>query len=1586
MAPAAVRVVVDPQPFIEFAEFVAETGSSYTGHNIAGDPRTYVPWSLLRGYWSDVAIHRVLCAFVPRLVVNIDRVRTHYLRIFSTLVYAGQFATRHFEDLFVKLDLDDGWWPSRECPLSWLQQLDRKGFLKDFFAKISPHQWQFFPLPFTRHYLQRKSIYPEWILPIEAPRPIARARVSSVELITIHEEYNHLAPRALHPAKRCFVLKTYHRNNSKTICDNKLATYDGLRLDIGNKPHPSNLVQFFGSFSQPDSCSLLYEYLDGGDLERFFSNTAPPTTSGDKALFWTSLFKVLKGLESIHNLQFMSRKHGYEVMKFGIHGEIQPEKILLMRGSSGSPYDFEPKIADLRSHGREVNEQLFDNDGDQRYSAPEQAGVVGQITASTDIFSFATVLSDTATWVIGGLGEQMSYFNTRKAYHGLNVPEFRETGFAGCFHDGFAALPIVAQQHIMLKEQCQPLDKITPFVLDLVEKDMLIASTADRLGASEALGKFQQFMSRLSLHVDDGRASTNHDSGYGTGSKAGTTTDSHTPVRLDTDFDDIASVMTDNLPLGLSERAQNAYVSEFVHQILEAARRASYQDPQKSELIRMLPDLLRSFALRVAFAEATEEGRAVGIFTRQNKDRITKALRESLQPEVSRDDGAADDGSITSLAARLATANSVAAAYTGEPEMTFQEKVQEWSLADMDLDDKSESGESGDDKSDIEQDSYESLDNNLDDLSANYLDDVPDGKSDKNSDDNSNVAVEPVMDELDAARIKFAVNTTSFSWLLKVAMSRSRLDYSTADVLDSIQELASASMGRHRGNRALRSHQVEIRMAWDPRAFVQQQGLAGAHSLLTCITITGTAEKPQLLVCRDYLNQVWPVTGEAVLEAVAALVADDSTGHVARSLFDGLQLSLRLVDGGLQAECAGLFDSIVEVVQILAWLGSALRESSGPEIRCGTTHIRMDDKAPQRDSSVQFLLNFSDEKISSPHTAGPLDSGCWLTGILNNPVVARGFPTLLRPADAMGLETPLGIMALLVDTPFLTIFSNRAMLKGFNAAVFPTSYAESHVQWHFILNMDASRLRYSDERMTRSPECVAAQMTASMGTSRHFLGWTSATMYNIGSPFANYDIGWSSPEFVGPGCALEKIIISGGPGFLSVGAECSVGRKDKSPVIKRYTGYFESLGGLSSAYIVLYDIRDHRAWLSNGVHTLLHLIRASLREDQKGDFSDECLLNHLDLGEVAGMEATSPKAAIRFFKNRRNLEQPVFPGLDEVHTEHTTVVGGQTTTTHYRTNTTVRLKDRVSQIMEVLWQLIDHQATLEIPAVPIRLPRNKLEGYRFMEVATRRAMTPRVVYLDTFNGAGKSWVDFTRALRAVVLFGEGFGDLLSAKQTATSGASSCTRWNTVPTGRDYLAVGGHDLTRILLQEGSAESNPLKLAPGVYWTPSTSAFECTCNSHSGLVPRLQRRCDRVQILLPGKLARTLNPSKPAALQTPLNADCALIFGKSNTFPWKWPDLGDPKPEDFSENTASSGNLPSDTSSSRLSSFSPSTSGQSQVTSSVATSATTPTTAMSSQNNTQDTPGNQVTPSMTETEQAAFKSKKGLRKVWTSLTRR
>lgn len=381
---------------------------------------------------------------------------------------------------------------------------------------------------------------------------------------------------------------------------------------------------------------------------------------------------------------------------------------------------------------------------------------------------------------------------------------------------------------------------------------------------------------------------------------------------------------------------------------------------------------------------------------------------------------------------------------------------------------------------------------------------------------------------------------------------------------------------------------------------------------------------------------------------------------------------------------------------------------------------------------------------------------------------------------------------------------------------------------------------------------------------------------------------------MGPGCALQKFIISGGPGFLSAGAEFSLGRKDQSPLIRRETAYFDSLNSLSSSYILLYDTLDCRAWLSNGLHTLLHLVRASLRHDKElSALADECLFDPLKLQEDP--DPSNPKAAVNFLRSRHNLEQPIFPDPDDIRTEQTTSVT-QTIETEYRTSSKVRLKDRVNSIMYTLEQLIDHQANLDVYAsgVPLRLtPRGKLEGYRFMDVATGRALSPRVISLDVFSGAGKSWVDFTRSIKAVTLLGEGFGELLEPRAPENGNSNMCDHWKTLPKDKDHLAVAAHDLVKIFRQEGSVAHIPLQLAAGIFWEPTALFEACDCKG------KRWRACNHAQALLPKSFLKTAQRRPAPPLQSLIGDKAAVVFGRSNIFPFSWPDRGDPTPAKVSE---------------------------------------------------------------------------------------
>ncbi|GAB1319451.1 hypothetical protein MFIFM68171_09661 [Madurella fahalii] len=494
---------IDPDPFSEFTDFVARTEDAHIGHDIAGNPKEYIPLSALKGYWTPRRVSRVVRAVHGHLNVDIGIIRQNYLRVLSTLAYIGPNAVGNLPALFIRRNISDDRFPLRHQPSEW----PNEKFYRDIFHDISAYQWQFFPLHFTRSQLQDCHLDDKCILPIDGLHQIAHSSAASIHKTAIHDEFNNLVPRDEHgcPSKRTFVVKAYHNKKYEDYYANELRALRGLNIN----PSP-NVVEFYGAFQQLGSYCLILEYVDGGDLGEFFKNTPKPPTAEDVETFWKSLFQLFNGLGRIHEL--ISYEND-EVIR-GIHEDIRPENILLMKGASGSHYDFTPKIADFGLHSRVRTAKEYgsgsvglDHYGNQRFSSPEcshhttqrQRGI-NMINTSADIFSTGAVLSHTVAWVIGGVRMQQNYFESRKAYHETYLTRFLGSGYEGCFHDSIEPLPIVAQEHRKFERHCDPCDKVTPFVLGLIEKHMLIRVPKDRWRAKDILERFEQFMMSPPAH------------------------------------------------------------------------------------------------------------------------------------------------------------------------------------------------------------------------------------------------------------------------------------------------------------------------------------------------------------------------------------------------------------------------------------------------------------------------------------------------------------------------------------------------------------------------------------------------------------------------------------------------------------------------------------------------------------------------------------------------------------------------------------------------------------------------------------------------------------------------------------------------------------------------------------------------------------------------------------------------------------------------------------------------------------------------------------------------------------------------------
>lgn len=575
-------------------------------------------------------------------------------------------------------------------------------------------------------------------------------------------------------------------------------------------------------------------------------------------------------------------------------------------------------------------------------------------------------------------------------------------------------------------------------------------------------------------------------------------------------------------------------------------------------------------------------------------------------------------------------------------------------------------------------------------------------------------------------------------------------------------------------------------------------------------------------------------------------------------MLNGTRLTAWIQESQFLVEAFGTAGSIAEVGEQLAWLGAALRSSpfeSGVAY-CTPSLFADHDYPLEHGTTEQSQLSCSIEYAFDEGTEQTDNENgqCWQC-LFRNPLVVTGYPIPKRPQNNTGLEISISLMMALCQARHVAIFDGKPLIKGFCTMLVPTKHVEQVVTWHVLTNEDGSHISYADPRAQNiSGDCSGSIRIFDVERSRHIIGWCAyaksyagrssppgyalrclLTKYFLGAVEADYDIGWSGLKTPYHGDRLSRKTVGRG---LRAGSEnFHFGLKD---LPKRHVGdqYFKQLMWIAGKFVVLFDVKDGRAWMFDGASSLLHLVRASLRFSQQDDFSDQFLFKS-DTMEEAPPNKTGKAAAIWVLTNETNKTIKLY-------------------------DPTECLKDRIEDILFTLEEIASYQEQAESGDVP----PHQLEGFDFNAVAmAEERIKPRITELPA---KGRGWVDFTKAIHAMNLFGSGFGELIRP----TLNQKACSFWDRVPKAENHLAASVSDIMRIQQREGSTKGGLSRLVDNIYWHKPDQIFEaCVCVSENA-----ERHSDRVQILIPrGNLE-----VDDTALQSPgsLAPDGAVIFGHNS----------------------------------------------------------------------------------------------------------
>ncbi|KAE8381785.1 hypothetical protein BDV26DRAFT_255120 [Aspergillus bertholletiae] len=724
-------------------------------------------------------------------------------------------------------------------------------------------------------------------------------------------------------------------------------------------------------------------------------------------------------------------------------------------------------------------------------------------------------------------------------------------------------------------------------------------------------------------------------------------------------------------------------------------------------------------------------------------------------------------------------------------------------------------------------------------------------------------AVEPEVDIEFAMKFEYQslIESQAFQWLLTRLQRELRLTNPTPNNMSIIQDRILQDIPNSR--KVSRSQPVDACMAifavdWDPRAFLEEQKYSEPpdEAIEKAITITGYPSCAQAVTAQEYLRQTWPNTGIWTLNILKDLVLNES-GH-----FDAYNVKVTALmhEGQLIVTVHGPVEFIIEVGQQLSWLGSALRSS---HVTDGLAYCTPSFENADSDYSTKLAQTHGNRTLSYKVSFAwhqreyhePLEGTCW-HALFRNPVIVEGFPIRCRAENNNGLDIPLDIMAGLIRTRQATEFDDRIFIKGFSALLFPTKFMGDTIIWHYIYNPDGSHISYLDPRTEGLQDTGAKEISLNnmMAAGMHILGWCSTAKCYAGL-CAKYPIRRSRCDETHSHWIFEKFNITAGQ-YITLNASFSLGEKDKPLILWSSSSYDQQVLHISKKFVLLYDVEERRAWLVNGATALLQLVIASLKYEKSSP------IGYKFLSELECLRNVGPQyradSALRTLVEEDNMSLPILPGRKQ--------------------QSPIYFSEKVEQVMDYLQKAFIYQEDkANRSGHQMRFTqRNLLEGFDFTEIAESQSSVPRRVV--ELKATGKYWIDFVRKIKAVSLFGRGFGDLISPIR------APCDRWGKMPTGEDYLAVCVQDLNSIIDMHGNRGERNVEIVKGIFWHMPDKLFgHCTCQSN------ISAACERVQVLLPDRfnLRRfTKHILPPESLHG--NEEGAVIFGRSGKLPVYWPD--------------------------------------------------------------------------------------------------
>lgn len=301
---------------------------------------------------------------------------------------------------------------------------------------------------------------------------------------------------------------------------------------------------------------------------------------------------------------------------------------------------------------------------------------------------------------------------------------------------------------------------------------------------------------------------------------------------------------------------------------------------------------------------------------------------------------------------------------------------------------------------------------------------------------------------------------------------------------------------------------------WDPVSFLQEQEYIESpeKAVERAITITGSKIDAQAATTVQYLSQTWPSFGTHLLHVVKHVTNDMPFScmqsitnlwlwmltPIQDTLPDGTLLIAWSRGPEFKLQVTGTAESIADIGEQLAWLGSALRsppyEAGVTTVDAFVSHMGMSPASGMTEGLTPTFFCNINFKLDTADNSDEISNGqCWHQ-LFRNPVIVKGYPILRRPMSNVGLEISLDTLARLAGTRYINTFNNQLFIKGFSTMLISTRYSDNILLWHLLCKKNGDRVSYLDGRDIHADNVSLPDLEK----SRHILGWSPRIKYLIG--------------------------------------------------------------------------------------------------------------------------------------------------------------------------------------------------------------------------------------------------------------------------------------------------------------------------------------------------------------------------------------------------------------------------------------------------------------------------------------------------------